>query len=201
MEAEFNQEALNKNLESLPAWKKFVFALSVCERLYPNFVRFCDEVGFSGQDKLRVCLDSAWESVELGELDVDYSLNAQACESLAPDTEDYETVLASSALDAAASISYLMSYFVEQDNELFLEIASLACDSVDMFVQELEDLNPQDSKLEDKILEHPLMQLELSRQRSDIEFLNGLDDDLKVSFIEVKDYSFKPQKSNLELPM
>ena len=198
METEFSQEALNEKLVSMPNWKKLVFALSICERLYPNFVQFCDEANYTGEDKLRRCLDSAWKSVELGESDVNYRYYSQVCESLAPDTEEYDTVFVSSAIDAAASISYLMSYFVVLDHGLIIEIASLACDSVDMFVQELEDFNPRGLDLEEKILEHPLMQAELSRQRTDIEFLDSIDQDLNVSFNEVKSYRFKPQKGNLQ---
>ncbi len=72
-------------------------------------------------------------------------------------------------------------------------------DSVDMYVQELEDMDPADPELEEKILAHKLMQEELRRQREDLEFLNTLDDEISVSMTAVKNKWFDSEESCLAL--
>jgi len=84
---------------------------------------------------------------------------------VASDTEEYEINLVSSALDASASISLLMQYFTDGNIDHIIEMASLARDSVDMYIQDIECVNPYSSDLESRILKHPLMQCELTMQR------------------------------------
>lgn len=199
MQAEFDRQSLVRKLKTISAWKKLAFALSICERLYPNFVKFSDETNFTGSETLKGCLNIAWESFENTPIDTNFLLKSNECESVAPDTEDYQTILVSSALDAAISVSYLMRCLDDLDIDLIVNIASLSCESVDMYVQELEDLNPQDINLERKIVEHPLMQQELVRQNSEIEFLYGLSEEMNISLPQIKEKWLDTQISNLGL--
>ena len=88
--------------------------------------------------------------------------------------------------------------FNDKDIEHALEAASLARDSVDMYVQ--EELNGDVSKdLETLILEHPLMQAELARQNEDINFLQALGNDFSCFFPLIKNRWFNYKKSCLSL--
>jgi len=187
MEPEFNELNLRKSLLDMPKWQKIVFALSICERMYPNFVAFSIETGHKGKSFLKKCLDLTWKSIEINDFETDFSEQAQMCEDIAPSTEEYQYLLTSSALDAAASIAYLMNYFKDNNNDHIIEIASLSRDSVDMHVQNIEKIDLYDPNMEKKIIDHPLMQTELVKQKKAIEFIKTLKGNSACNFKVVKE--------------
>jgi hypothetical protein len=60
-------------------------------------------------------------------------------------------------------------------------------------------MDANDPSLEDKILLYPLMQPEITRQRKDIELLQGLDEDLSISFSIIREKWFDTKESCLGL--
>lgn len=200
MEPEFNEDELKQKLEKLPFWKQLVFLLIICQRLIPSFRAFAAETGFQGQMQLKSFLSKAWDLLSNGISSTDLSSEAALAESVAPDTEDFDSVLVSSALDAAVATCLLMRAFGNQQTETIVEAVALVRDSVDMYVQELEDMDPADPDLEESVLGHELMQKELKRQREDLEFLSMLDDDISVSMRAVKKKWFDSEESCLALP-
>lgn len=201
MESEFNEDELKRKLVKLPFWKQLVFLLIVCQRLIPSFRAFAAETGFQGENELSGLLKKAWNSLLNGVSRTDFSSEAALAESLAPDTEDFDSVLVSSALDAAVATSLLMKAFSDQQTDTIVEAVTLVRDSVDMYVQELGDMDPADPDLEENILGHELMQKELRRQRGDLEFLSTLDDEISVSMTAVKNMWFDSEESCLALTL
>lgn len=199
MESEFDENFLKQKLLALSNGKKIFFMLAVCERIFPNFVIFARESGHKGEDILRSYLNMAWEKLQKGKTIADFSLEADDCQAIAPDTEDYETILVSSALDAAAAISLLMQFFTDNDVDHIVEAASLARDSVDMYVQDIEKITSTDPNFEKLILTHPLMQTELIRQRKDVELLKNLSENIEDSYSLLREKWFDTKKSCLEL--
>ncbi len=197
MEPAFNEDELKEKLVKLPFWKQLVFLLIVCQRLIPGFHVFAAETGSGGTSQLAGLLTKAWDTLLNGVSRADLSNEAAQAESLAPDTEDFDSDLVSSALDAAVAISLLMKAFSDQKTDTIVEAVTLVRDSVDMYVQELEDMDPAAHDLEEKILEHELMQKELKRQRENLDFLSTLDDDISVSMTAVKNKWFDSEESCL----
>lgn len=199
MESEFNEDELKQKLVKLPFWKQLVFLLIVCQRLIPSFRAFSAETGFQGQNQLTSLLSKAWDLLSNGISNTDLSSEAALAESIAPDTENFDSVLVSSALDAAVATCLLMRAFGDQQTDSIVEAVTLVRDSVDMYVQEMEDMDPAAPDLEENILGHELMQKELRRQREDLEFLEKLDDDISVSMTTVKNKWFDSEESCLAL--
>lgn len=108
------------------------------------------------------------------------------CEENIPDTEDFDSIFVSSALDASTSIVALLRDTDSIATDVVVEIASFARDTVDMYVQELESMEFYGAELEEKILKHPLMQAELKSQRETIESILAIKEfDLeKISYLE-----------------
>jgi len=102
------------------------------------------------------------------------------CTGAVPDSEDFSTPLADYALSAGVMVLYLIEFMGTRDAEAVVQIASLARDIADSKVQITEDLNPADSKLEQKIADHPLMVAELTAMKCLLAKLNkaGDTDDL-----------------------
>ena len=120
------------------------------------------------------------------------------CDAAAPDTEDFDSLIVSPALDASSAALSLLEYLNTSDLSRVGEVAALCCDSVDMYVQEIDGLNPGSKTLEADILKHPLMQRELKRQRDDLQRLGGLS--LTREAIEsVRAAWGRPEMSNLDL--
>lgn len=165
----FDPDRLHSALDKLPAERRAAFGLGICERMHPNFVAFARGTG-ADPSALRAFVDLAWE-VLAGRQGVDLDDAAAQCEELAPDTNESFHDLVSSALDAAVATSVLLQFLTDRQTEHIVEIAGLACDSADMYVQELESMDPQDPDLEERIRLHPLMQRELERQAADLKSL------------------------------
>ncbi len=199
MENEFNEQNLKKQLLSLNSWKKTAFAISICERMFPNFIEFAKINNYEGAEILEICLKIAWHRLMREDIKYDLSEEAHKCKIIAPDTEKYDSILVSSALDAASAIALLMEFISSPKVDFVIEIASLARDSVDMYVQEIEDMNPNDPALENKILEHPLMQQELNNQRADLEFLQSLDETQSGTYMSVIKKWFNTNQSCLAI--
>lgn len=199
MENEFDEASLARELEQLDFWKQLMFLISVCQRLVPSFSEFAKQTGVKGESILLSGLEKAWDILLSGNSAADLSFQQKQCEDIAPDTEDFDLILVSSALDAAVAISLLMKAFTTNDTNSIVEAASLARDSIDMYVQELENMNPNAPDLEELILKHDLMQKELKLQREAIEFLQALDDNQNTSMTEAKKKWFGSKDSCLGL--
>jgi uncharacterized protein YjaG (DUF416 family) len=171
-ELPFDSDGLRNLLLGLAPPQRLVFGLACSERLYPNYVVFAAEQGWGDPETLRAALDLAWDTI-LGQPpspEVVRQLKERV-EEAEPDTEDFGTILVSSALDAAAAAGLVLKLLEADDPDLAIEIASLSRDTVDMYVQAREHLDPSDTALEKKILFHRLMQVELRRQRDDLRML------------------------------
>ncbi|WP_081426161.1 DUF416 family protein [Sorangium cellulosum] len=194
----FNGSALERNLASLSREALVAFGLSCCERLYPNYVAFKREAGWGDPDVLRYGLDLAWGVLEGFEPSQE-SVNSarQQVRRAEPETEDFDTILVSSALDASASVGLLLKFIEDGGVGSIVEIASLCRDTVDMFVQDQDGLVPNDPKLEERILNHRLMQRELQRQQDDLLVLRSFSG-LPTEVARLRENWRNPQKSNID---
>jgi hypothetical protein len=107
MEKEFNEERLREQLSRLTVWKQMTFMLACCERMFPNYVVFVREMGWGTIDVIRSALKEAWSVLETGTINEDFSDVEQKCEKAAPNTEDFNSLYVSAALDAAVSTGIL----------------------------------------------------------------------------------------------
>lgn len=186
MKYNFDETKLHQQLTKLPYWKQQLFLLTICQRLLPSYNAFLTQESIEDKNVLPLMIEKVWVTLEGGVTKMDFSDEVRVAEDIAPDTEEYDSILVSSALDAAIAISILMRTFTEVDTALIVEGVSLARDSVDMYVQELENMNSQDPKLELMIQDHKLMQLELQRQNDDFIFIENMDEELLTAIEQAK---------------
>lgn len=151
--------------------------LYCCERMYPNYVLFSREMEWGAPQTIRSALDDVWNALESDCTRNDWVDVMRACEAAAPDTEVFDSTLVSAALDAASSASILVDAMSHLDQTKFVEVASLGRDSVDLYVQQVENMDPNHPGLEELILAHPLMQKELGTQTESLDLLADLEGD------------------------
>lgn len=167
----FDEDKLERQLQKLAAWKRVAFMAQIGVRMLPNYERFSVETGFGDVSVLKRAFDTAWSWVESEELPHDLAALREACERQAPNTEQFDSPYTSAALDAANAAAAILDAIAHPGESRSSEVASLARDTVDLYVQELLNLDPDAADFEEKISRHDLMQRELRRQREDLEAL------------------------------
>ncbi|MEM7351021.1 MAG: DUF416 family protein [Acidobacteriota bacterium] len=182
----YSIEQLKQALEELSDRKLLLFMLSCAERMIPSYSAFSRRTRFGDVSTLRIALDLAWSQLDKENGPPAVAPLVESCKKLAPDTEDFVDPLVSSALDSAVAtvlvVESLASPELSANNAL--EVAVLARDSVDLFVQECEALPPGAVDLEDRIRDHALMQRELLYQKETAENLR--DSDLSKAIPEMR---------------
>jgi len=174
MTERYDEQRLQTQLAGLDPAGLVTFALSIAERMLPNYRRFVAETGWGDEAVLRRALNLGWSWLQQGDDQGELAQKLQdACLEQAPHTEDFTTILVSSALDAANSAANVAALLIKPDVEKVVEIASYGRDTVDMFVQEMEGMLPNAPDLEERIRLHPMMQRELVNQRKALETIAG----------------------------
>lgn len=197
----FDGSALKERLKKLDSKRQIAFGALCCERLLPNYLAFQQDAGWGDVAPVRKALDSVWSFF------YDQQLSSQeikdvtaSCEAAAPNSDDFVSLYVTSAQDACFAVCGLLDYLLENDVDKVVQAATYATDSVDLYVQEIEGLSPNDPQLEQKILMHRLMQRELVQQEDDLKAIE-LAPSMSREFINQRTASWNNNgKSNLDLP-
>jgi uncharacterized protein YjaG (DUF416 family) len=162
-------------LHDLDFSKQLVFAYLTCERLYPNYLHFSEDYTFGNPYALRKAIDYLFENLFETHIDAtDISSLIQNIEKNTPDPALFDTVLASSALDACGVVFESLNFMLDRRPSRLADIATMATDTVDMYIQDIENLDFNSDKLfQHKIDTHPLMQKEKAIQSGILSFLSS----------------------------
>jgi len=175
-------DGLGEELRAFPFRSQLAFAAALCERHLAAYVSFSQAENWGDPHAMRDAIDASWSmSLKGTAADQLQIKNMMAkCAGAVPDSEDFSTPLTEDALSAGVMVLYLIEFMGTRDAEAVVQIASLARDIADAKVQITEDLNPADSKLEQRIADHPLMVAELAAMKCLLAKLNkaGDTDDL-----------------------
>lgn len=175
MEAKFTDEGISTPLAGARIDQMLVFGALCCERMLPSYPAFVAEASWGDFAPVRRGLDAVWAVIEGGALSEDDRVAfLLACQACVPDSEEFHTTHTAAAQDAAFSVCFLLAFLFEKKLERVVTIARYATDTVDLIVQEQEDMDTSDPDREQMILEHPLMQQELERQRRDLNAVREL---------------------------
>jgi uncharacterized protein len=170
---------LESELRRLPHSQQLAFAAACCERAYPNYLRFFQLTGWGEPAALRASLDMSWDFIEnptpvlneIRELE-------QKCLIITPDLDDFSSpevdVEAAAAQEAAFMVRLLLQFCGDPQVSYALRIATLARDTLDLYIQTIDSIDPADPDLDNKIAHHPLMLQEMCKQESDAEKLTGI---------------------------
>lgn len=172
----FDLNHLVKELDRLPKMHRVAFAASCCERMLPNYRAFSAMEQWGDFNLLRKALDDVWRWLKGDPLSQEYVINlADKCYAVAPDADDFSSLFTSSALDAVGSIVETLWCCVDGDARRAADVGSNANDTIDMYIQVRDGLDPADPAIEEKIQADPLMIEELEKQAADIGALGAID--------------------------
>jgi hypothetical protein len=164
-------EDLEEKLARLEPWKQIAFMAMTLERMWPNFQRFSKETGFGDPSVPRAVLDTAWLWLAPGNHPENLDSLLSACQEQAPNTENFRSPLTSAALDAANAAEALVEALMDPESPQPMEVAALARETVDLWVQEGLKLDPNAPRFEEAVSDHALMRGEIGRQHEDSKIL------------------------------
>lgn len=153
-----------------------LFGLIVFRRLYPNYQIF-NKMYENEFDEHRLWeihteFEEYLRQVEIGEHNRE-SLSNEIF-NLMPEPGDYDSILVSAALDASSTISAMNDFLTTKNNRKIIDISTMAFDTVDMYIQEEENLP---TRFDEAIIDNdPLMIKEIKFQQNLLENIkaNGL---------------------------
>lgn len=175
-------ECPNRKLgANLPHWKRIAFMAACCERMLPNYETFNRQTGCGDPKVLRRALNAAWAWVETGSLSTNLRELIADADGQAPSKDAFGFTYTSAALDAANGIAETLESISDRSEHRVFAVASLARDTVDLFVQQHEKLCPSDPGFEDRIRASALMQAELRAQEHSFQALDLLHEENRSS--------------------
>lgn len=185
-----------KNIDFI---RNLTFGYLTSQRLLPNYIYFSQVYNFGDSTVLKQYLQLIRSKIIDQNFESNFGDYETILNKLSPEPHNYKTVLASSAMDACGSVYSLINYIIDKNDNHIQEIATLATDSVDMYIQEKENLDMSNPQMEKIIAEHPLMVKERKTQENILNYLN------KMNIVEAKDLEMLEQlqynngRGNLEL--
>jgi uncharacterized protein YjaG (DUF416 family) len=170
----FDRAETARVLSTLPFWHRLAFAASCCERMLPNYVAFHRMERWGDPAPLEQGLDYLWRCTLTHDPNplVVHRLIA-ACEAVVPDTEDFESVFCSLALDAANSVILGLEACGGDDVARAVEIAESSVNGIIRYLERVNDPVAVPHLVMDQstytyVLASPLLRAELDKQRRDL---------------------------------
>lgn len=179
--------------------KKLIFGYLTCQRLFPNYVYFSTRYNFGNPEIIRGYLTDIRKIIVSGTGDIEFKGHEKNIENVMPTPHEFESVLASSALDACAGIIELISFIQDKDISRIESISTLAKDSVDMYIQEKENLDISSPDFEAKIANHYLMKREIDIQKGILDFLSRFENINEEDLITLEKLQANNGLGNLDL--
>ncbi len=174
MNTTYSKKLIESKLTSLDQKGQIAFGAACCERMIPNYSAFSQECEWGDVTILRNALDQIWSHIEEKTLlEEKIETLSNLCVKCAPDLDDFRSLLAGHAQNAALSICAVFDYLLTKESERIAQVSAFSVDTVDSHVQEIESMSPSDSDFEKKIRNHPLMEAEINWQFSALTYLNG----------------------------
>ena len=179
-------------LAKLPVWKQRLFMVCLCERMYPNFIYYCnlqqDELSAVGYKKI---LDLIWESLLVENVKINFDLQLEKLESLIPIVNDDSPYMVYPAIDACQALSEILHSFISGEIvEHTARVSSISATTVaefEMTKDNIELAEEEQSSLpcviEEFDLQWEIYRLLTDENNESIDLIRGLKMDIRSAKI------------------
>ena len=179
-------------LAKLPVWKQRLFMVCLCERMYPNFIYYCnlqqDELSAVGYKKI---LDLIWESLLVENVKINFDLQLEKLESLIPIVNDDSPYMIYPAIDACQALSEILHSFISGEIvEHTARVSSISATTVaefEMTKDNIELAEEEQSSLpcviEEFDLQWEIYRLLTDENNESIDLIRGLKMDIRSAKI------------------
>jgi uncharacterized protein YjaG (DUF416 family) len=166
----YDEPKVIKTLANLPSKLRVAFALLCAERALPGYVAFCERTGNGNVEALNSILDRVWRDLggsAMSEEELDASFE-RAMNLIPPEDQGTWSHEQAYAEDAAAAVAYAVRSRKRGDPQDAAWAARRTYEALDSFVINHHGTSPGPLGAEERILSHPIIQAELSRQNRDL---------------------------------
>jgi thioesterase domain-containing protein len=198
---DFDEARLIEQLERLPSRLRVTFAAACAERLLPAYARFSERTGRGDYQEPASMLERLWQDLEGDPMSAEEVQQYIAdCATLIQTTAEEEgawlqetiddtlsaararaeevvTAMVAQAEDAATALSYAFECRQDGASQKAGWAAQCAYSALDDFVINRDHIDMNARGARERVLLHPLIQAELSRQRRDLEELLRVPDE------------------------
>lgn len=141
-----------KELARLQSYEEGLqFAVLICRKLYPEYVKFYEVYGWGNPALLNDAITICQNAID-GQVDTNAVQGLlPAIDEITPHMDDFGSELGSYALNASAAVYETLQFICDKDNTHVYNIATYYSDTIDFKIQEERTLT------EDEIANHPHM--------------------------------------------
>jgi uncharacterized protein YjaG (DUF416 family) len=176
IEAGFRRDEIMDLLMTLSERHRTAYAIACAERLLPLYQWFQHLQSWGETGALERGIELAWRWVKGGEgLDAEISDAIRSCEVVTPDTEDFDSPLASRALDAASAVAQALETCISPLPETAADAGEIAWECAfgieQSRVVETDMVHFADRQLLENLAKGGLVMLEEDLQRKSLAWL------------------------------
>jgi uncharacterized protein YjaG (DUF416 family) len=165
--------SVTTRLNTLSFRHKVLFAILACERMLPSYIHFHNNEKWGSVTVLKDTLAFLYTCTLNGHIDTPIIDKLKFdMEQNAPDLDEFSSPSTSYALDTCITYLEALEYTKTKNDTHLSNVVESLLDTVDMFIQEQDDLDPSDTHLEEKISKNKYMMNEIERQNTILSVLS-----------------------------
>lgn len=183
---------LQIRLEKFEPWQQITFMACLCERMYPNYVMFCQQTEYAEARIYRNILDAVWEILTVKTAKINFERQLEKLEELIPSQEEFDLYLVYPAIDACEALSTLIHALLDREllTKAVQDISQISVTTVAQLEEARSDIEITDANQKDNeaVCEEWDVQWAIYRplreaEERDIDMIKDLRDELKESAV------------------
>ena len=146
-----------KRLKALSLPQKQLFAIALCQRMYPNYQLFSEVCEFGNPQVLDTALNLLWQKQYDNKLKLNIDIYLERLEEVAPEPEDFDSYGVFPALDAVSALIALLSAIQSKVEDDITNISKLSSSTVANYIEATCEQELSEEALDDYVFGHPAM--------------------------------------------
>ncbi|WP_394200272.1 YjaG family protein [Shewanella waksmanii] len=161
-----NKPGFFKRLKALSPEQKKLFAIALCQRMYPNYQLFAEVCEFGDPQVLDTTLNLLWQSMYDRKLKLNIDVYLERLDLNTPEPSDFDVYGVYPAMDAAVALTSLLSALQSKVEDDIINISKLSSATVANYIEATLEDELNEAALDDLIFNHPVMVEEKTLQSS-----------------------------------
>lgn len=179
---------IHLRLEKLLDWQLKLFMICLCERMYPNFVLYCQQTNSEGIKTYKSILELNWEALLVKKVQINFDSQLEKLENIIPTISEDSPYSIYPAIDACEALSELLHSYLSGEDLVHHAIAISQISLKTIIELEItkngKAFNEEELKSHPAILDELDIQWEIYRllkaeNQHSITLIKGLKNDLK----------------------
>lgn len=178
---------IHLRLAKLSIWQLRLFMVCLCERMYPNFMFYCQQTQKSEAKIYKNILELVWESLLVKDAKINFDSQLEKLENIIPTIDEESPYSIYPAIDACHALSELIHSFLSGENlEHAITISQISIKTVielemtkmniELSEKELKEFQPILDELD---IQWEIYRLLINEEKHNIDLIKGLKDELR----------------------